>query len=72
MTDEKPVGTSPFELDGYFEPGSEFLSDNDDVRTHAIVSAAISLKRIADSLSYSEEDNNLFDLLYGIRNNIRK
>lgn len=37
------------------EPGSELSADNGDVQTHALVSIAFSLKRIADALNSPNE-----------------
>lgn len=37
------------------EPGSEMHAENGDVQTHAIVSIAMSLKRIADALQEPNE-----------------
>lgn len=37
------------------EPGSEFYADNGDCKTHAIVSIAMSLKRIADAMQAPNE-----------------
>ena len=38
------------EGESQLEPGSEFYADNGDCKTHAIVSIAMSLKRIADAM----------------------
>lgn len=37
------------------EPGSEMQAENGDTQTHAIVSIAMSLKRIADALQEPNE-----------------
>lgn len=49
------------------EPGSELHAENGDVQTHALVSIAFSLKRIADALNYQPGPENLFDLIREIR-----
>ena len=49
------------------ETGSEFHAASGDVQTHALVSIAFSLKRIADALSYQSGDENLYDLIREIR-----
>lgn len=38
-----------------FEKGTEYLVENGDFKTQAIISAAISLKRIADALQEPNE-----------------
>ena len=38
-----------------FESGSVFYAENGDVKTHAIISIAFSLKRIADALQEPNE-----------------
>jgi hypothetical protein len=45
------------------EPGSAYLAENGDFKTHAIVSIAVSLKRIADALTYQPGPDNLYDHL---------
>ena len=48
------------------EPGSEFHAANGDVQTHALVSIAFSLKRIADAMTLQPGPKNLFDLIRDI------
>lgn len=55
--------------DSLLEPGSELGIESGDVPAHAIVSIAISLKRIADSLSHQPGATNLFDFVGGIYEN---
>ena len=55
-------------MDDQLEPGSEFHAANGDVQTHALVSIAFSLKRIADSLRYHPDAP---DTIYGAINDIR-
>ena len=43
------------ERPGTMEPGSECYADNGDIKTHAIASIAMSLKRIADAMQESNE-----------------
>lgn len=55
--------------EGQFEPGSENHASPGDVHTHAIVSIAISLKRIADALSFQPGNrDNIFDYVRDIAN----
>ena len=54
------------------EPGSELHADNGDVQTHALVSIAFSLKRIADSLRYVPDvPDTIYDAVNDIRHNTR-
>jgi hypothetical protein len=47
-----------------FEDGSALHAINGDVQTHALVSIAFSLKRIADAVNYIPAGNsNLFDMV---------
>lgn len=48
-----------------FEEGSCFHAKQGDVQTHALVSIAFSLKRIADALNYDKRPGsmNLFDYI---------
>lgn len=55
-----------------FEADSGLFADNGDFKTHALVSIAFSLKRIADALNHTPTGaENIYDMLNDIRFNTR-
>lgn len=52
-----------------FEEGSCFHAKQGDLQTHALVSIAFSMKRIADALTYTPGEENFHDFVRDIRNN---